>query len=115
MKLVIAEKPSVAKAIAPIIGATVKKDGYMEGNGCVVSWCFGHLVEPMLPNDYGGEWAQRWSFSQLPMIPQNWQLKVSEDKDCARQFEVLKRLLNDSSVTKIVCATDADRYHDSFR
>lgn len=107
MKLIIAEKPSVAKGIAPVVGAKSKKDGYIEGNGYIVSWCFGHLVRLFFPNDYGGAWAERWSFDSLPMLPDTWKFKVSDD--CKEQFEVLKKLMQDDSVDEIICATDADR------
>ncbi len=108
MKLIIAEKPSVAKGIAPVVGATSKKNGYMEGNGYIVSWCFGHLVALLLPNEYCKEWAEKpWKFSTLPMLPEKWKLKIKPD--CEEQFEILKKLLNDSNVEEIICATDADR------
>ncbi len=108
MKLIIAEKPSVARAIAPVVGANSKNNGYTEGNGYIVSWCFGHLVGLLYPDDYCGEWAKKpWNFSQLPMIPDNWKFKVS--KDCREQFDILKSLLNDGRVEQIICATDADR------
>lgn len=109
MRLVIAEKPSVAGAIAPVIGATTRKDGYYEGNGNYVSWCFGHLIGQALPDDYGEQWAKRWSFDMLPMIPDVWKYNVIDDKGVRQQFLILKKLMLDSSVTEIVCATDADR------
>lgn len=107
MKLIIAEKPSVARAIYPILGANTKKDGYMEGNGYIVSWCFGHLVGLCMPNDYGEQWSGKWSFEQLPMLPEQWKFKLNSG--CAEQFKVLKKLMNDSSIDEIICATDADR------
>jgi DNA topoisomerase-3 len=108
MKLVIAEKPSVARAIYPVLGANTKKNGYTEGNGYIVSWCFGHLVGLLYPNEYCDKWAAKpWSFSMLPMIPDEWKFKVSAD--CEEQFGILKNLLNDSRVDEVVCATDADR------
>lgn len=107
MKLVIAEKPSVAKAIAPVLGAVTKKNGYTEGGGYIVSWCFGHLVGLKFPNDYGEKWAGKWSFEQLPMIPDDWLFKIN--KDCDEQFGILKKLMNDKNVDEIICATDADR------
>ncbi len=107
MKLIIAEKPSVARAIYPILGANTKKDGYMEGNGYIVSWCFGHLVGMCMPNDYGEQWSGKWSFEQLPMLPEQWKFKINSG--CAEQFKVIKKLMNDSSVDDVICATDADR------
>ncbi len=108
MKLVIAEKPSVARAIAPVIGANTKKNGYTEGNGYIVSWCFGHLVGLQYPNSYCEKWAAKpWFFSQLPMIPERWEFTVTESSK--EQFDVLKKLLNDNSIDEVICATDADR------
>ena len=106
-KLIIAEKPSVARAICPVVGASSKKNGYVEGNGYIVSWCFGHLVGLQLPNGYGGTWAEKWSFDNLPMIPDKWKFIISEG--ASEQFRILKKLLNDNSVDEVICATDADR------
>jgi len=107
MKLIIAEKPSVAKAIYTVLGATEKKKGYMEGCGYYVSWCYGHLAGLYSPNDYSGNWADSWSFSQLPMIPETWKLKTFEKTQ--EQFSILKNLMEKSDVNEIICATDADR------
>lgn len=107
MKLVIAEKPSVARAIYPILNANEKHNGYMEGNNYIVSWCFGHLVGLQFPNAYCDEWAGKWSFSQLPMIPDTYKFKVTES--CTEQFNLLKKLMNRVDVDEIICATDADR------
>lgn len=105
--LVIGEKPSVSRELAKFLAAGTKKNGYMEGNGYIVSWCFGHLVGLKFPDEYSENWAAKWSFSQLPMIPNEWQFKISESsKD---QFKVLKELMTNSEVTEIICATDADR------
>lgn len=67
--LIVGEKPSVSRAISSVVGANATKKGYTEGNGYIVSWCVGHLVGLKFPNDYGNGWNQKWSFSQLPMIP----------------------------------------------
>lgn len=107
MKLIIAEKPSVARAICPVVGAKKKENGYIEGNGYIVSWCYGHLVSLLLPNEYSDKWSGKWSFDQLPMVPDTWKFKVPDA--CQEQFNILKRLLNDSRVDEVVCATDADR------
>lgn len=105
--LVIGEKPSVSRELAKVLGAKNKKNGYMEGNGYIVSWCFGHLVGLKFPDEYSEDWATKWSFSQLPMIPIEWQFKISDaSKD---QFKVLKELMTKGDVTEIICATDADR------
>lgn len=105
-KLVIAEKPSVARAIAPVLSANAKNDGYTEGNGYIVSWCFGHLVGLSMPNEYCDEW-KGWSFETLPMIPDKWKFNVTDS--CKTQFNILKKFMNDSNVDEIICATDADR------
>lgn len=107
MRLIIGEKPSVAKAITPVVGAKSKKDGYIEGNGYIVSWFVGHLVGLKFPNDYCEKWSETWSFSQLPMFPDKWQFTVT--KKTKAQFDVVKKLMNDSNITEIICATDADR------
>lgn len=106
MKLIIAEKPSVAKGICQALNVTDKKEGYITNNEYIISWCYGHLVGLYLPNEYGEHW-QKWSFSILPMIPEQWKFKVK--KDCSAQLNVLKKLMNNSEVTEIICATDADR------
>ncbi len=106
MRLVITEKPSVAKAIAKVIGATEKKDGYLEGNGYLVSWCVGHLIELASPESYYEQW-KRWSYETLPLVPVEWQYIVKQET--AAQFKVIKKLLHEKSVESIVCATDAGR------
>ena len=107
MILIIAEKPSVARAISAVVGADDVQKGYIEGNGYIVSWCVGHLVGLKYPNDYGNGWEQRWSFSQLPMIPDKWQFSVTESTKA--QYNLLKGLMNRTDVWEIICATDADR------
>lgn len=108
MKLIIAEKPSVANAIAPVVGANAKKSGYYEGNGYIVSWCYGHLVGLFSPVEYRDDWSYKTvTFELLPMLPETWRFHITEG--CEQQFEVLKKLMQDSSVTEIICATDADR------
>ncbi len=106
MQLVIAEKPSVANSIADVLGANDRKDGYREGNGYLVSWCVGHLVELSQPQAYG-EQFEKWDFNTLPIMPENWQYEVKSDTK--KQFDVVKKLMNDSSVSEVVCATDAGR------
>ena len=105
--LVIGEKPSVSRELAKVLGAEKKKNGYMEGNGYMVSWCFGHLVGLKFPDAYSENWAAKWSFAQLPMIPENWEFQVSQSTK--QQFKILKELMTSSDVTEIICATDADR------
>ena len=106
MQLVIAEKPSVAQSIAKVLGADERKDGYMEGNGSIVSWCVGHLVELAQPDAYSDAW-KKWTYDSLPMIPEHWQHEVK--KDTVAQFRVLKELMHDTRVDSVVCATDAGR------
>ena len=106
MQLVIAEKPSVAQSIARVIGAGERKDGYMEGNGYIVSWCIGHLVELAQPDAYSDAW-KKWNYESLPMIPEKWQTEVKGDT--AAQYKVLKELMHDKRVDSIVCGTDAGR------
>lgn len=105
--LVIGEKPSVSKELAKVLGANKKINGYIEGNGYIVSWCFGHLVVMKYPNDYSEKWTDKWSFEQLPMIPTEWKFSIA--KNTKAQYDILKDLMNRSDVTKIICATDADR------
>ncbi len=107
MKLVVAEKPSVGKAYASVLGATENKNGYMEGNGYIVSWCIGHLVELFKPDDYSDTWSGLWSYETLPIIPEQWKHKVSEA--AKEQYEVLENLLNREDVTEVICGTDAGR------
>ncbi len=106
MQLVIAEKPSVGMALAKALGVTDKKDGYMEGNGYIVSWCVGHLVS-LADADIYDEKFKKWNISDLPIMPSDWQFVVSADK--AKQFGILKKLMNDSRVTEVVNACDAGR------
>ncbi len=104
--LVIAEKPSVAQAIASVVGADKKKEGYLEGKGYLVSWCIGHLVEPAAPGAYCEEW-KKWNMESLPMIPVQWQAEVK--RETAAQFHVIKKLMHDKEVSEVICATDAGR------
>ena len=105
--LIVGEKPSVSRAISAVVGASSAHKGYTEGNGYVVSWCVGHLVGLKFPNEYGNGWDQRWSFSQLPMLPEKWQFRVTDSTKA--QYELLKKLMNRVDVSEIICATDADR------
>lgn len=105
MQLVIAEKPSVAMSIASVLGATDKKDGYTEGNGYLVSWCVGHLVELADAAHYGD--YQKWRYEDLPILPEHWQYVVTPDKQ--KQFQILKELMHRSDISEVICATDAGR------
>lgn len=106
MELYIAEKPSVGRTIASVIGANERRDGYWEGNGRLVSWCIGHLVALAMPEAYRSDY-QRWRYSDLPILPEKWQYTVVAETK--KQFDLLRRLMNDSRVTSLVCATDAGR------
>ena len=106
MKLVIAEKPSVARSIAAVIGATQKQNGYMEGSGYLVSWCIGHLVSFADAGRYD-ERFKKWRYEDLPIIPEPWQYIISDEKK--QQFETIRELANRPDVESLVCATDAGR------
>ena len=105
-KLVIAEKPSVARSIAGVIGATEKHASYLEGNGYVVSWCIGHLVSFADAGRYD-ERFKKWRYEDLPILPEPWQYIIPDDKK--QQFDVLRSLMERDDVTGLVCATDAGR------
>lgn len=105
-KLVIAEKSSVARSIAAVLGATQKQNGYLEGNDYLVSWCVGHLVQ-LVPADAYNEQYQKWRKEDLPILPNPWQYMVSEATK--QQFAILKSLMNAPHVESIICATDAGR------
>ena len=105
-KLVVAEKPSVAMSYAKVLGATSRKDGYLEGNGYLVSWCVGHLVELAPPNVYDEKYV-KWSVADLPILPEKWQYLVSASTK--KQFGILKKLMHRPDVDGVICATDAGR------
>ena len=105
-QLVVSEKPSVGAAYAKVLGATNRQDGYWEGNGYLVSWCIGHLVELAPPNVYDAKYV-KWSIADLPILPQKWQYLVSTSTK--KQFGILQKLMNRPDVDSIVCATDAGR------
>lgn len=106
MKLVIAEKPSVAISIAKVIGANNKKDGYYEGNGYRVSWCVGHLIQMANPDAYDEKYA-KWNMADLPIIPSEYKYDVA--KSTKKQFNILKKLMNDKEVDMVINACDAGR------
>ena len=111
MKLVIAEKPSVAISIAKVIGANKKKDGYYEGNGYRVSWCVGHLIQMANPDSYDGKYA-KWNMVDLPIIPREYKYEVA--KATKKQFNILKKLMNDKEVDTVINACDAGREGESI-
>ena len=106
MILVIAEKPSVGAAIGKVLGASSRKDGYLEGNNYIVSWCVGHLVGLADASSYDERFA-KWRYSDLPIVPDEWLFEVPKDKQ--KQFKVLRDLMLDKRVSELVCATDAGR------
>ena len=103
-RLVISEKPSVAMAYANVLGATNRKDGYLEGNGYLVSWCVGHLVELAPPNVYDEKFV-KWSIAALPILPHKWQYLVSASTK--KQFGILQKLMHRPDVDSIVNSCDA--------
>ena len=105
-KLVITEKPSVAQSIAKVLSATKRCNGYLEGNGYLVSWCVGHLVE-LAPPDHYDERYGKWKKKDLPILPANWKYTVSPGTK--KQFNILKELMNRDDVDSLICATDAGR------
>ena len=103
---VLAEKPSVARDIAKILGATARGEGYLHGNGYVVTWAIGHLASLAQPHEIRPEW-KAWRMNLLPMLPESWPLVVYEKtKD---QFEVVRKILVSARVSRVICATDAGR------
>lgn len=111
MKLVIAEKPSVAISIAKVIGANKKKDGYYEGNGYSVSWCVGHLIQMANPDVYDEKYA-KWNMADLPIIPSDYKYEVA--KATKKQFNILKKLMNDKEIDMVINACDAGREGESI-
>ena len=111
MKLVIAEKPSVAISIAKVIGANKKKDGYYEGNGYRVSWCVGHIIQMANPDAYDEKYA-KWNMADLPIIPSDYKYEVA--KATKKQFNILKKLMNDKEVDTVINACDAGREGESI-
>ncbi|HER1058030.1 TPA: DNA topoisomerase 3 [Streptococcus pyogenes] len=104
--LVISEKPSVAISISKVLGATKKKDGYYEGNGYKVSWCVGHLIQMANPDAYDEKYA-KWKIDDLPIIPKEYKYETA--KSTKKQFNILKKLMNDKDVEFVINACDAGR------
>ena len=105
-QLVIAEKPSVARSIAAVIGATEKQNGYWQGGGYLVSWCIGHLVSFAEAGQYDEKYC-KWRYEDLPILPQPWQFIIPDEKK--QQFEIVRSLLNRPDVDSVTAATDAGR------
>lgn len=106
MKVIIAEKPSVARDIAAVLGITNSRKGYIEGRGCAVTWAFGHLVTLQEPGEYNPA-LKRWSLESLPFVPEQFKLKLISNRGVAEQYQVIKTLFEQAE--EIVCATDAGR------
>ena len=106
MKLVIAEKPSVGKGLSDVLGAKARRDGYVEGNGYIVSWCVGHLVGFADAAQYDEKYG-KWQREHLPIIPETWKYVIFDRTK--KQFNILKRLMNRKDVSEVICATDAGR------
>ncbi|GAA4449130.1 DNA topoisomerase 3 [Novipirellula rosea] len=106
MKVVLAEKPSVARDLASFLSATTRRDGFFEGGGYQVTWAFGHLVELKEPGDYDPA-LKRWTLESLPFVPKQFQLRLRGDDGAKKQFAVIKRLFREA--TSLICATDAGR------
>ena len=109
--LVISEKPSVAISISKVLGATKKKDGYYEGNGYIVSWCIGHLIQMANPERYDEKYA-KWNIKDLPIIPKEYKYETA--KSTKKQFNILKKLMNDKDVEFVINACDAGREGESI-
>ena len=105
-RLTLAEKPSVAQTIAKVLGATKRCDGYLEGNGWLVSWCVGHLVELAEPESYDEKYS-KWRYEDLPIFPEKWKYEVSASTQ--KQFAIVKQLMNREDVTEIAECTDSGR------
>ena len=103
-KLVLCEKPSVGNTVAKVLGVRGRKDGYIEGNDYIVSWCVGHLVGLSLPEAYGNEY-KKWD--KLPIIPTEWKYDIFPGTK--KQFDTIRKLMNRKDVPGIVCASDAGR------
>lgn len=106
MKLVICEKPSVGVSISSVLGVKSRHDGYIEGGGYIVSWCFGHLAGPANAEVYDEKYL-KWRYDDLPILPMKWEYVVGKEK--MKQFEFLRELLNRSDVTEVINACDAGR------
>lgn len=106
MKLIITEKPSVAKDIARVLKLSSKRDGYIEGKDCIITWCVGHLIQLSYPEEYNIKY-KTWNMNDLPIFPRKF--KYSVNPSTTKQYEIVKRLILDENVSEIICATDAGR------
>jgi len=106
MKLIVTEKPSVAKDIARVLKVNNSRDGYIEGKDCIITWCVGHLIQLSYPENYNNKY-KTWNMNDLPIFPQKF--KYSVNPSTTKQYEIVKGLMLDEKTTEIVCATDAGR------
>src|SRR3954464_12897534 len=106
MRVVLAEKPSVARELASFLGATARRDGYFEGRGYQVTWALGHLAMLKEPEDYDPA-LKRWSLATLPFVPDHFEVKLLDEQGARQQFAVVKRLFR--AADELICATDAGR------
>src|SRR6476646_3549328 len=106
MKVVLAEKPSVARELAAFLGAGSRHEGYLEGRGYQVTWALGHLGTLKEPEDYDPA-LKRWSLATLPIVPDRFELKVLDERGSRQQFGVIKKLFR--AADELICATDAGR------
>ena len=106
MKVVLAEKPSVARDLAKFLGADSRGNGFFEGGGWTVTWAFGHMVELQEPEEYRPEW-KAWRLGDLPMIPEPFKLRARKEGSAGEQLRTIERLFQ--AADEIVCATDAGR------
>ena len=107
MKVIVAEKPSVALDIAKTLGATHRQDGYLSGNGFAVTWALGHLVTISEPELMNPAWGQPWTANSLPMVPAQWHYTITDRT--RPQFQRIEALLRDPATDEVICATDAGR------
>lgn len=106
MKLVIAEKPSVAQSYAKALNITAKKSGYFEGNGYIITWCIGHLAGLADAAAYDEKYAV-WKYEDLPILPEKWQFAINKGKE--NQYKVVSGLMNRNDITEIINGCDAGR------
>jgi DNA topoisomerase-3 len=108
MKVILTEKPSVAKDIARVLKAQKRQDGYFEGNGYFVTWAYGHLIQLVYPENYDDKY-KKWRMADLPIIPDTFIKEIINDKGVKKQFKTIKELMKNKEVNEIICATDAGR------
>jgi len=106
MRLILTEKPSQGRIYADALGVAVKRDGYLEGDDCIITWCIGHLVE-LANADVYDEKYKKWRVEDLPIIPDNWKYAVTADKN--KQFDIIRKLMHDPRMTEIINACDCGR------